>query len=542
MARHSTAPPANPTNLAPIKPVVLLVLDGFGLSPLPEGNPMAQAKRPILRSIEREYPGAALAASGISVGLVWGEFGNSEVGHRTIGGGLVIYQNLPRITLSIEDGTFFKKRAFVEAVAHVKKNTSALHIMGLLGNGGIHSHTDHLIAMIRLAAENKIEKCYLHLFTDGIDAPPRSSLIFLDEIDEAIKQYGVGTIATIMGRDTSMDRDGKWDKTGQAYAAMVHAKGKTTQNVREAIQAEHGQDIGDERIPPYIVTDDSGNPVGQIKSGDALVYINFRNDRERQLTEAFALPSFDKFERGGRIEDLYFVTMVQYEESLPVTVAFEPEHVKNPLARVISENGRKQLHVAETEKYAHVTYFFNGGVERAFPGEDRRLVPSQNVKSYDEKPAMSAEGITKEIVAGIASGNYDFIVANYANADMVGHTGNLQAATQAIDVLDTQIGKVMEAVLAANGALLITADHGNAEEMINAATGEIDKQHSTNAVPFYLIANQFKLPQPKTEEQLMTYYNPPGGVLADVAPTVLALMGIPKAPEMTGVSLVSIAQ
>ncbi|MFO0704769.1 MAG: 2,3-bisphosphoglycerate-independent phosphoglycerate mutase [Candidatus Andersenbacteria bacterium] len=528
--------------MPPIRPVVLVVLDGFGLSPLPEGNPIALAKRPNFHQIEQNYPGAALAAAGITVGLVWGEFGNSEVGHRTLGSGLVIYQNLPRITLAIEDGTFFKKPAFLQAAEQVKKNKSSLHVMGLLGNGGIHSHTDHLLAMIKFAALQKIERLYLHLFTDGIDAPPRSSLIFLDEVEKALQENHVGQIATVMGRNFSMDRDGQWAKTGQAYDAMVHAKGETAATAREAIQKAHAANLNDEAISPTILVGGDEAPVGQIKSGDALVYINFRNDRERQLTEAFALPSFDKFDRGERLSDLFFVTMVQYEEALPVSVAFEPENVRYPLARVLSEAGRKQLHVAETEKYAHVTFFFNGGTEKAFPGEERVLIPSQQVNAYDEKPAMSAAGITDAILKGIQSGTYDYIVANYANADMVGHTGNLQATTQAIEVLDEQIGKLMQAVLSVNGALLITADHGNAEELINAATGEIDKQHSTNAVPFYLVATQFKLPQPKSDEALMSYYNPPAGVLADVAPTVLELMGLPKHPDMTGVSLLTIAQ
>ncbi|MFH0831128.1 MAG: 2,3-bisphosphoglycerate-independent phosphoglycerate mutase [Parcubacteria group bacterium] len=542
MPRHSTPPPASPTGLAPIRPVVLLILDGWGLSPLPEGNPIAQAKRPVLHQIEQNYPGAALAASGISVGLVWGEYGNSEVGHRTLGSGTVLYQNLPRITLAIEDGAFFKKPALLKLAEHVRKNKSSLHIMGLLGNGGIHAHTDHLVAMIRLAAEQNLERCYLHLFSDGIDTPPRSSLIFLEEINEAIKKYRVGVIATIMGRDYAMDRDGVWTKTSKAYEAMVHGKGEHITDVRAAITEIHKKELGDERVPPLVVVGADGQPVGQIKSHDAAIFINFRNDRERQLTEAFVLPSFDKFDRGGRLADLYFVTMVQYEEALPVSVAFEPEHVRYPLARVLSEAGRKQLHVSETEKYAHVTFFFNGGIEKAFAGEERALVPSKIVKSCDERPEMSAAEITAKIKNSVESGRYDFIVANFANADMVGHTGNLKATVRAVEVLDTEIGEVMEAVLKANGALLITADHGNTEEMINAATGEIDKQHSTNSVPFYLVAKQFKLPQPKSDEALLAYYNPPAGVLADVAPTILELLGLPKHPDMTGVSLINIVQ
>jgi len=542
MPRQSAPPPAAPTALAPVKPVVLLILDGFGLSPLPEGNPIVQARRPVFRQIEQNFPGTALAASGINVGLVWGEYGNSEVGHRTLGSGLVIYQNLPRITLSIEDGTFFKKPAFVKAAEHVRKNKSALHVMGLLGNGGIHSHTDHLIALIQFAAEQHITELYLHLFTDGIDAPAQASVSFVSEVEAAIAKYHVGVIATVMGRDVSMDRDGKWNKTEQAYNCMVNAQGEPITNVRDALHAAHTKGLNDEKIPPMVVVDGSGKAVGQIKSGDALVYINFRNDRERQLTEAFALPSFEKFPIKNRLADLYFVTMVQYEESLPVTVAFEPENVRFPLARVLSEQGKQQLHIAETDKYAHVTFFFNGGTEKAFAGEDRVLVPSKTVTSADQKPEMSAAGITEAIVKGIQSGKYDFIVANYANSDMVGHTGNLKAAITAIETLDTEVGKVMQAALAANGALLITSDHGNAEEMINAATGEVDKQHSTNAVPFYLIANQFKLPQPKSDEAIMMYYNPPAGVLADVAPTVLELLGMRIHPDMTGVSLINIVQ
>jgi 2,3-bisphosphoglycerate-independent phosphoglycerate mutase len=542
MPVQSFPPPPRPTQPGQqLKPVVLIIFDGYGLSPLNEGNIIALANKPTLNLIERSYPGAPLAASGINVGLVWGEYGNSEVGHRTLGSGVVLYQNLPRITLAIEDGSFFKIPAFLQAAQHVRTHKSAFHIMGLLGNGGIHSHTDHLIALIRFAAEQKLPRVYLHLFTDGIDAPPTSSLSFLEEVETAMKKYRVGEIATVIGRDYSMDRDGKWDKTELAYAAMVKGKGTRIPSAKAGIEAAHKEKLTDEKIEPLVV-EQRGEPVGMVKEGDALIYINFRNDRERELSEAFALPEFSKFKRGEKIKDLFFVTMVQYEESLPVQLAFPPEHVENPLARVLSDAGMKQFHVAETEKYAHVTFFFNGGSEKAFPGEDRYLVPSKTVSSYIDAPEMSAAGITKKIVEAIAAGTYDFIVANYANADMVGHTGDIKAGIKAIETLDREIKIVMDAVLQAGGALLITSDHGNSEEMINAATGDVDKQHSTNSVPFYLIADQYRLPVSKSNEQLLMYYNPPAGVLADVAPTVMELLGLPKHPDMTGVSLLNIIQ
>ncbi|MFO0702356.1 MAG: 2,3-bisphosphoglycerate-independent phosphoglycerate mutase [Candidatus Andersenbacteria bacterium] len=527
-------PTSSPT---PIRPVVLVILDGFGLSALADGNAYALAKHPNFDAIQREYPGAALGASGISVGLSWGEPGNSEVGHRTLGGGVVLYQNLPRITLAIEDGSFFTRPAFTAVAAHVRKNKSTLHVMGLLGNGGIHAHTEHMLALVKFAAQQKLP-LKLHLFTDGIDAPPRSSLEFLDEVDAALKQYG-GEVATVCGRDYSMDRDNRWERTAATYDLLVHGKGEQVESARAAIEAAHAKGLTDEKVLPSVVVRD-GVPVGQVAPGDGLVYTNFRNDRERQLTEAFALPSVTAFKRGPRLDDLFFVTMVQYEEALPVEVAFPPEHVEHPLARVLSEAGRKQFHVAETEKYAHVTFFFNGGVEKAFAGEDRVLVPTKKVASFDLAPEMSAAGVTAAIVKALGTQQYDFFVANYANSDMVGHTGVLTAAVKAIEVLDHEVGAVRDAVLAAGGAMLITSDHGNSEEMLNPTSGDVDKQHSTNAVPFYLIAAPYKLAKPKSDEEVLQYYNPPAGVLADVAPTVLELLGLPKHPDMTGVSLLNI--
>jgi len=529
-----------PTKRSPLRPIVLLVFDGFGLSPIANDNPIAMAETPTLDLIKQSYPGAALAAAGINVGLAWGEFGNSEVGHRTLGGGVVLYQNLPRISLSIEDGSFFKNEAFLKAAKHVKKNKSKLHVMGLLGNGGIHSHTDHLKALIKFAAQQKLE-VYLHLFTDGIDAPPRSDTEFLTEIEQTIKEQRTGKIATLVGRHFSMDREGKWDKTEKTYRLLALGEGAQAKSARAALKAAHKESISDEQVPPTVIME-GNEPVGLISEGDALIYINFRNDRERQLTESIALPSFDKFERGKRVKDLLFVTMVEYEEALPVEIAFPPEHIEHPLARVISDAGLKQFHVAETDKYAHVTFFFNGGVEKAYKGEKRELVPSKHVSSYAKTPEMSAEKITAQLEKAISSGKYDFIVANYANSDMVGHTGNLKATTKAIEVLDVQTKRVMDATLAAGGALLITADHGNGEEVINAATGEIDKQHSANAVPFHLIAERYKLAQEKSEEDILAYFNPPAGVLADVAPTVLELMGLKKHPNMTGLSLLNVIQ
>lgn len=515
-----------------------MILDGFGISFIQEGNAVLTAQMTNVQNYLRTHPCATLRAAGIEVGLPWGEMGNSEVGHKNIGSGRVIYQPLPQITLAIQDRSFFENVAFQEAVAHVKERPgSALHLMGCVSPGGVHSHLEHLLALLEFAAKAGIGKqTFIHAFLDGRDVPPVSAGQYLTDVDKAIRRTGAGSIATLVGRYYAMDRNNNWDRTRAAYDLLVSGTGTPYPSWQKALEAVYENRKTDEFVPPSVIKGDG--PVRSIRDGDAVVFFNFRPDRARQLTHAFVAKKFDEF-KTVPFTDLAFITMAEYEKGLPVTVAFPEQWMDVPVGRVIADQGLRQLRVAETEKYAHVTYYFNSGRELPFPNEDRILVPSPRVKEYAETPRMSAKAITDQVVQEIGKGKYDFIVMNYANPDMLGHTGNFEATVEALRFLDTQIPKVVNAALSAGGAVLLTCDHGNAEEMQNPQTGEVTTDHSTNPVPLLYLAPGNAADPPKTEEALTQVLSTPIGVLADVGPTVLEILQLPKPPQMTAQSLLS---
>lgn len=523
------------------KLVVLIILDGWGIAPPSRSNAITLAKTPNFDQYLQVYPLFTLQASGGAVGLSWGEVGNSEVGHLNLGAGKIVLQNFPKITQSIWDKSFFSNPIFLKAIEHVKKNNSKLHFLGLVSNAGIHAFNEHLYALLELARDKKIKKVYVHAILDGRDSPYNSGFNFINQLEEVMASSKIGEIATLSGRFYAMDRDHYWERTEKAYLAMVQAEGeKTSLKPSEFIKASYKKEIFDERMPPTVITK-NGKPIAKIEDGDAIVFFNFRADRTRQLTKAFVLPGFEKFLRPRLLQDLFFVTFIEYEKDLPVEVAFSKEKIDFPLARILSEKGLTQLHIAETEKYAHVTFFFNGGKEEPFPGEDDVLIPSPRVTTYAEVPEMSASQVAKRTVEAIASDKYEFIVVNFANPDMVGHTGDLEATCKAIEAVDKCLGKVVEAVLFKEGVVLVTADHGNAEELINLQTGEIDKEHSTNPVPLIIIGieriEEMRM-GPKREKVPDLSLITPVGVLADVTATILKIMQIPQSQEMTGRPLI----
>ncbi len=520
------------------RPAVLLVLDGFGVAPDAEGNAVTRANTPTIKMLTERYPSMTLRASGDEVGLSWGEMGNSEVGHLAIGAGRVYYQTLPRINKAIVSGEFAGNPAFAKAIEKVKKTGGTLHLMGLMSAGKVHSFDDHAFQLLKMFKKAKVKNVAVHAILDGRDTLYNSGVDFIRTLEEQMKATGVGYLASLSGRYYAMDRDNRWDRIEKAYRAI--ALGESEHLVEDplaALEESYARDVFDEEFEPTVITK-RGAPVATVKPGDAVIFFNFRPDRSRELTKAFVLPSFDKFSR-DYIKDLTFVTMAEYEAGLPVEVAFPPEPVVKPLAQVVSAAGLVQLHIAETEKYAHVTFFMNGTREEPFENEDRVLIPSPSVSSYDKIPEMSTREITESLIKEIKTENYDVIIANFANADMVGHTGNLAATVKAIEVIDECLGKIVEAIIEADGVLCITADHGNAEEVQNLQTHAIDKEHSTNPVPFWIVGKQFEGKTsiagdvPNGDLSLM----PPVGMLADVAPTFLAILGIPKPDEMTGTSL-----
>lgn len=521
-----------------LKPVVLMILDGFGIAPPGEGNAISRAKMPVWQKLVTTYPAMVLRASAQEVGLQFGEMGNSEVGHLTIGSGRVLYQNLPRIDQVIEDGEFATNAIFAKAIAHVKEHKSKLHLIGLVSEGGVHSHLRHLLALIDLCAKEKVPAVYVHAILDGRDTLPNVAGDFIIKVQKALKKIKQSGIASMSGRFYAMDRDNNWDRIQPAWRAMVDGvSANTAKDPLEAIKKSYKQKVFDEEFVPTVITD-GDQPLATIADNDAAIFFNFRADRARQLTKAFILPSFDKFKR-TYLPNLFFVTMMEYEKDLPVEVAFVTENVEHPLSQVLSEAKLKQLHIAETEKYAHVSYFFDGLKEVVYPGETDVVISSPKVSSYALKPEMSAGEVTDRVLKEIKNGSYDFIVMNYANADMVGHTGNMQAIIQGLEFLDNCIGKVIDLVLAKNGVILITADHGNAEEKINLQTGEITKDHSTNPVPLVIIGKQWEgqtagLPEGVGADLSLV---PPGAMLSDIAPTILKIMKLPQPDEMTGTAL-----
>ncbi|OGI24987.1 MAG: phosphoglycerate mutase (2,3-diphosphoglycerate-independent) [Candidatus Moranbacteria bacterium RBG_13_45_13] len=520
-----------------IKPTFLIILDGWGENPNYEGNAIAQAKTPVVDKITRFYPQTLLQASGISVGLPWEEMGNSEVGHLTLGAGRVIYQNLPRITLSIQDGSFFKNESLSATFESTKKNSGALHLMGLASNGGVHSSLDHLYALIEYAKNAGVGKIFLHLFTDGRDSSPQSGEKVIEEIESRIADDRLVTIASLSGRYFAMDRNDNWNRTEKVYDLLTLGEGKTEKNALETIKNSYQANITDEFIEPTAIADAEGK-INTIDEKDSIIFFNFREDRARQLTKAFVLPTFLKFKRKKYLPDIDFACMTQYEENLPVRVAFPPIAVRNCLGEVISRAGLHQLRISETEKYAHVTYFFNGGEEDPFPNEERILVPSQTVSTYDKAPEMSALTITEKVIREIGKGKYSFVLVNFANPDMIGHTGNLPATISAIETIDECLGKLVPEILKLNGTIFITADHGNAEELTNPRTEEADTEHSAFPVPFWYINSQNQ--RRRTESEIMEGKNSVKGILADVAPTILASMNLKIPPEMTGQNLLEI--
>ncbi len=521
------------------KPLVLMILDGFGVSFLPEGNAIIAAHMENIEGWLRQYPSAVIKASGIEVGLPWGESGNSEVGHKNIGSGRIIYQPLPQITLSIRNKSFFNNPALLEAMNHVKERPeSALHVIGCFSDGGVHSHIEHLQALLHMAQKEKVSsRTYIHAFLDGRDTPPVSAGTYFKKIEEDIKSTKAGGIASIVGRYYAMDRNNNWDRTLKSYELLTKGLGEHAESWKEALEKAYDQGNTDETMPPYVITK-NGAPLQTIKDGDTVIFFNFRPDRARQLTHAFVDKPFKPFP-AQKFEDLDFVTMAEYEKDLPVTVAFPEEQAEYPVGRVVSDAGKNQLRIAETEKYAHVTYYFNSGREISYPGEERVLIPSPNVKDYSSTPEMSAEAITDRVILEIQKGRYDLIVMNYANPDMIGHTGKYDETVKALTFLDKQMKRVLEACLAQDGAVLLTADHGNAEEMLNPTTHEVSKDHTANPVPIIYMNNHNKLETPKSEDLMMQILSTPIGALADVGPTVLEILNVAQPQSMTAQSLLN---
>ena len=493
-------------------------MDGFGKNESTYGNAIAAAKKPNLDKIVSENPMTFIGASGLDVGLPDGQMGNSEVGHTNIGAGRVVYQELTRITKSIQDGDFFTNEALVGAMENCKKNSSALHLMGLMSDGGVHSHNTHLYGIMELAKRSGVDKVYIHCFMDGRDVPPTSGKDYLAELYEKCDEIGVGEIATVMGRYYAMDRDNRWERVVKAYKAMTEGEGVKFDCACKMMEESYANDVTDEFIVPAV-----SEKAVPVKDNDSIVFFNFRPDRAREITRAFVDPAFSGFER-EQLKGLYYVCMTQYDATMPnIHVAFKPETLENTFGEYISDKGLKQLRIAETEKYAHVTFFFNGGVEKQYPGEDRILVKSPAVATYDLQPEMSAYEVTDKLLAAIDSDKYDAIILNYANCDMVGHTGVFDAAVKAVEAVDTCVGKIVDAVAAKGGVTLITADHGNADKMYEA-DGSPFTAHTTNPVPFIVVGYPCELRE--------------GGRLCDIAPTMLKIMGLEQPKEMTGVSII----
>lgn len=541
--------------------VVLAILDGWGIAKNNPGNAITQASTPNMNKFRLSYPHTILEASGESVGLPKGEAGNTETGHLNLGAGRIVYQDLERINMAIIDGSFFTNRVLLSAIKHAKENKSNLHYMGLIGAGGVHSNLEHLLALIRLSVQQKFTDVYLHLFTDGRDSPPTAAKTYVRKISDFVKKQKVGTIASIMGRYWAMDRDQRWNRTEKAYLALTRGEGRLVRNAEDVIDFSYSEGKTDEFIEPSIVVDKEGQPVSLIKDNDSVVFFNFRVDRPRQLTKAFVFDDFSKanisfafdphqvkyerthikeaktnrkepFERGVKLKNLYFVTMTEYGK--PITnsgavPAFPPEVINAPIGSAISTNRLRQLRITESEKERFVTFYLNGLREASFPQEERVIIPSPPVTTYDQKPEMSAAKITEVLCSKIRTSEYKFIVVNYPNVDMVGHTGNLKKAIEAVEYVDKCLGKLASFVLSYKGALIITSDHGNTEEMLNAQSGEIDTEHSSNPVPLIIAYEKF-IGKSRTLRS---------GILADVAPTILNLLEIPVPASMTGRNLLA---
>lgn len=538
------------------KPVALLILDGWGIGPDNAGNAIVKANTPNMDKYWIAFPHTQLTASGEAVGLPRGEDGNTETGHLNIGAGHIVYQDLPRINMSIANGSFYQTEALLNAINHTKKNNSTLHLMGLIGAGGVHSNIEHLYALLNLCKQQELSRVMIHGFTDGRDSPPTSGINYVQQIMDNCKILGVGEIATLMGRYFAMDRDKRWERIEKSYDALTigNEEACTTDPIA-AMKAQYDKGVTDEFIEPINICDKDGTH-RIIKSNDAVIFFNYRIDRPRELTRAFVMPDFETgikheafdpysekynktniqkdvkiietFDRKVKLENLYFTTMTKYEEGLTADVAFPPQNIKNPLCKVISENGLRQLRTTETEKERFVTYYMNGQEEKMYPGEDRVIIPSKGVKSYDQAPEMSSYEIAEEMIKRIETDTFDVIIANICNGDMVGHTGNFEASVKACEIVDEVVGKIVSHIMARGGVVLITADHGNVEELINNDTGEVDTEHSAYPVPLMIIGKQYM------GQSAML----PTGILADVAPTMLKILGISKPSSMTGRALI----
>ena len=516
------------------KPLILIILDGFGVSLEKEGNPVAQAKTPTFDEIERNFPFMTLQASGVAVGLPWGEAGNSEVGHLTIGSGRAIYHHLPRIINAIYDGSFFKNEALLGATEQVRKNNSNLHIAGLISSGSVHSYIDHLLALLEFTKREGIKNVFVHVFTDGKDAPPKEGAKFLSVLEERFaKEWPNVKLASVTGRFYALDRDEKWERVQEAYELLTEGRGEKTRSIPEYLQNSYAEDTTDEFIKPAAVTDESGRLIPRVGDNDALIFSDFREDSMREITHAFTDDVFDHFPR-KKLQNLYVATMTEYEKGMRASAAFPQLDIEWPLSRVLGEAQLRHIHIAETQKYAHVTYFFNSGKEKPFLGEERVMIPSLTAAHFDEVPEMKAAEITAKI---LESFQYDVIIANFANADMVGHSGNFQSAVRAVEILDSFLGQIMKTVLDKGGAMIVTADHGNIELKRDVISGEKRMKHSINPVPLYLVGKELLRKTPRTEEEISALKSEPGGILTDIAPTILELLQLQKPREMTGISL-----
>lgn len=506
------------------KQYVLMILDGVGLNDQTDGNAFKQAVKPNIDRLINMYPNSYIKTSGLAVGLPEGQMGNSEVGHTNIGAGRIVYQDLTRITKDIKEGKFFENPEFLKAIENAKIEGRALHIMGLVSSGGVHSHQEHLYALLELAKRNGLKNVYVHAFLDGRDTAPTAAIEFLKQLEAKMKQLGVGKIVSLVGRYYAMDRDKRWDRVELAYNLLTLGEGNKFMTVQKAVENSYEAQEFDEFVKPIVIVDEKNEPIAKINDNDSVIFFNFRPDRARQITRALVDPEFDGFKRKKELNNLTFVTMTEYDETIKnVSVAYKPEKIQNTFGEYISKLGYTQLRIAETEKYAHVTFFFNGGQEEKYVGEDRILIPSPKVATYDLKPEMSANEITDKVVEAIKNKSYDVIIMNYANGDMVGHTGNFEKTVEAVEALDKCVGRVISALESVNGEAIITADHGNCEYMLDTKTGEPITSHSTFDVPVIVVSNRVS--------------DIHFGRLCDIAPTLLTLMGEKIPDQMTGESI-----